>query len=176
LAKIAVDSKYWLWINGELVVSEGGAARGPSQAKAWERVPEIWKQPAASKPTDTWYDEVDIHPYLKKGENTISLLVWYWGRETHKGAHIDSGKGGLLFQADLGGTRVVSDSSWKAKQHPAYALDSGDNGEMVVAFNVKYDARDDMGDWSSSAWSIMGSRTMRMIRNRDSRSSLMERA
>lgn len=28
-ADIAVDSKYWMWINGELVVFEGGAETGP---------------------------------------------------------------------------------------------------------------------------------------------------
>ena len=30
IANIAVDSKYWLWINGELVVFEGGLKRGPA--------------------------------------------------------------------------------------------------------------------------------------------------
>ena len=30
LAHIAADSKYWLWINGEMVVFEGGLKRGPS--------------------------------------------------------------------------------------------------------------------------------------------------
>ena len=29
-ARIAADSKYWLWINGELVVREGGLKRGPN--------------------------------------------------------------------------------------------------------------------------------------------------
>ncbi len=152
IAKIAVDSRYWLWINGELVVFEGGFARGPQPAQPWKRVPEIWTKDASLKPTDTWYDEVDLAPFLKKGSNTIAALAWYWGRETHKGAHIDSGKGGLLFHAELGGQTVVSNSSWKAKLHPAYALDSGDNGEMVVAYPVKYDARNDMGDWGKAAW------------------------
>ena len=27
--RIAADSKYWLWVNGELVVYEGGLKRGP---------------------------------------------------------------------------------------------------------------------------------------------------
>ena len=30
-AKIAADSKYWLWINGEMVVFEGGLKRGPNR-------------------------------------------------------------------------------------------------------------------------------------------------
>src|SRR3954470_20847963 len=45
IAKIAVDSKYWLWINNKLVVREGGLKRGPN-------------------PDDTYYDEVNIAPYL----------------------------------------------------------------------------------------------------------------
>ena len=56
LARIAVDSKYWLWINGELVVFEGQLKRGPN-------------------PSDSYFDEVDIAPYLKKGENKLALLT-----------------------------------------------------------------------------------------------------
>ena len=29
IANIAVDSKYWLWVNGQMVVYEGGLKRGP---------------------------------------------------------------------------------------------------------------------------------------------------
>ena len=47
-ARIAADSKYWLWINDSLVVFEGGLKRGPA-------------------PGDTYYDEVDIAPFLRKG-------------------------------------------------------------------------------------------------------------
>ena len=47
-ARIAVDSKYWLWINGEMVVFEGQLKRGPN-------------------PSDSYFDEVDLAPYLKRG-------------------------------------------------------------------------------------------------------------
>ena len=30
IAKIAVDSKYWLWVNEKLVIFEGGLKRGPN--------------------------------------------------------------------------------------------------------------------------------------------------
>ena len=30
IARIAADSKYWLWINDQLVIFEGGLKRGPS--------------------------------------------------------------------------------------------------------------------------------------------------
>lgn len=62
LTRIAADSKYWLWINGKLVVLEGAVKRGPN-------------------PNDTYYDEVDIAPHLKQGHNLISALVWYFGKE-----------------------------------------------------------------------------------------------
>ena len=88
-ARIAADSKYWLWINDSLVVFEGGLKRGPA-------------------PGDTYYDEVDIAPFLRKGENCISVLVWYFGRNGF--SHAGSGLAGLLFsragdplRQDLGG-------------------------------------------------------------------------
>ena len=146
---ISADSKYWLWINGEMLVFEGSVARGPSPHKPWKRVKEIWNRPPEYKPSNTWYEEVDLSGHLKKGENTIAVLAWYWGRETHKGTHIDSGKGGFIFQADLGGELLVSDRHWKVKADPAYALDSGDVGKNIVQENVKYDARKELGDWTA---------------------------
>ena len=64
MAKIACDSKYWMWINGRLAVFEGQLKRGPN-------------------PNDTYYDEVDISPFLKLGDNNISLLVWYFLKVFH---------------------------------------------------------------------------------------------
>ncbi len=154
-ARIATDTKFWLWINGNLVVFEGGLARGPSPARPWDRKPEMWKLPPATKPTDSWYDDVEISDYLKPGENTIAILVWYWGRETHKGMHIDSGQGGLLFEADVAGQRIVSDASWKALQHPAFGFDIKID-ENVVAYPVKFDARKALGDWTDAAWQQPG--------------------
>lgn len=149
VANIAADSKYWMWINGELIVFEGSVARGPSPAKPWNRVQEIWELPPETKPSNSWYEQVDLAPYLTPGKNTIAILVWYWGNETHKGTHIDSGKGGLILQADLGDQRITTDPSWKVKRDPAYALDSGDTGKNILQYNVKYDAREAMGDWQS---------------------------
>lgn len=134
IAKIAVDTKYWLWINGEMVLFEGGLARGAA-------------------PNTNYNDEVDLKPYLKNGENTIAILVWYWGR-TRK-VHDDSGKGGLLFSADLGEQSLVSNATWKMKVHPAYDPNSsggGNSANRVNAYNVKFDAGKAMGDWSDKAW------------------------
>jgi len=89
VAKIACDSKYWLWINGELVVFEGQLKRGPT-------------------PRDTYYDEVDLAPNLKPGKNTIAVLVWYFGKDGF--SHKSSGQAGLVFQCDELG--IKSDKSW----------------------------------------------------------------
>jgi len=156
IANISADSKYWMWINGELVVVEGSVARGPSPSKPWKRIKEMWDLPPERKPSNSWYEEVDITKYLKPGENTIAVLVWYWGKETHKGTHIDSGKGGFIFQADFNGKKLVSDQSWTVKADPAYALNDCDAGKNLVQFNVRYDARNEMGDWTSSDFSDAG--------------------
>ena len=83
-ARIAADTKYWLWINGELAVYEGGLKRGPA-------------------PGDGYVDTVDIAPWLRPGENLISILVWHLGRNGF--SHLDSGMAALLFEADLGSQR-----------------------------------------------------------------------
>ena len=144
-AHIAVDSKFWMWINDEMVLFEGGLSRGPSQAGDWNRKEKI-------TPTNSWYETVNIQPYLKKGQNTIAILVWYWGRETHKGTHIDSGKGGLLFSAQIGSQKLVSDSSWKAIQHPAYNNTIPPASKALVQYPVHFNAQKAMNDWSENAW------------------------
>lgn len=83
IARIAADSKYWLWINDQLVIFEGGLKRGPS-------------------PSGTYYDPVDIAPYLTKGSNTIAILLWHFGKDGF--SHINSGKAALLFEANCSGT------------------------------------------------------------------------
>lgn len=153
IANISADSKYWMWINGELVVFEGSVARGPDQAKPWKRVKEVWELPPERKPSNSWYEEVDITDHLMDGENTIAVLAWYWGNETHKGTHIDSGKGGFILQADIGNQQLITDQTWKVKADPPYALDSGDTGTSIVQYNVKYDARRAMENWQSPRYS-----------------------
>ncbi|MEA4918227.1 alpha-L-rhamnosidase C-terminal domain-containing protein [Proteiniphilum sp.] len=128
LATIAVDSKYWLWINGELVIREGGLKRTPN-------------------PVDTYADTINLSYHLKKGENTIAILVWYWGKEGH--GHNGSGHGGLYFEAGAGKQNIISDSSWKVTRNSAF------NNECygpqpyrpLSEFNIVYDARKEIGEW-----------------------------
>lgn len=128
-AKIAVDSKYWLYINGVQAVFEGGVKRGPTR-------------------NSTYYDELDISEYLKEGENTIAVLVWYFGKSGF--SHISSKMGGLLFEADMDGTIIVSDDSWRVMKNPAYV--KPDEADVPANFrfsesNIYFDAGKDIGKW-----------------------------
>lgn len=152
VAKIAVDSRYWLYINGEMVVFEGQLKRGVNR-------------------TDTFYDNVELAPYLHEGENTIAVLAWFWGKGGQSYSNNDSGKAGFLFEAEFGNQLVVSDSSWKVMRSPGYMKQIGDgtggghNGlpnYRLPEYNVYFDARvlEEAGtefwyteDFDDSAWS-----------------------
>ena len=137
IARIAADSKYWLWINDSLAVFEGGLKRGPA-------------------PGDTYYDEVDIAPFLRKGDNCISVLLWHFGRNGF--SHANSGVAGLLFEAKAKGLEILSDKTWEATVYGAY----GSAGEPEPNYrlpesNISFDARKDLKNWKSSSSPRLGS-------------------
>lgn len=128
--RIAVDSKYWLWVNGKMAVFEGGVKRGPN-------------------PHDTYCDTLDLAPYLKKGTNKIALLMWYFGKNGF--SHNSSGKSGLFFSMDAGGQRVVSDGEWLCRIHPAYGMASGEiPNYRLPESNICFDARKEMDGWQTA--------------------------
>ena len=136
LARIAVDSKYWLWVNGELVVREGGVKRGPN-------------------PQDTYFDVVDLAPHLVKGDNQIAVLAWYFGKDGF--SHKSSGKAGFLFEMVAGATKVLSDSSWKTLRHPSFGEAGNTPNFRLAESSVRFDARHDIAGWTGagfndSAW------------------------
>ncbi len=126
-AYISADSKYWLYINGRSAVFEGGVKRGPTE-------------------NGSYYDSVEIAPYLKKGKNTICALVWYWGKDRNF-SYTDSGKGGFLFEAG----DIISDKSWKACKNGAYLKDTALSkpNYRLPEFSINYDARKEVGNWLS---------------------------
>ncbi len=136
-ARIAVDSKYWLWINDSLVVFEGGLKRGPA-------------------PGDSYYDEVDIAPFLRKGENCISVLVWYFGRNGF--SHAGSGLAGLLFEAEAPGMEILSDKTWEATVFGAYSsAGEPEANYRLPESNLRYDTRKEIPDWRDPAAKRLGS-------------------
>lgn len=139
-AKIAADSKYWLWINGENAVFEGGLKRGPNK-------------------NDTYYDVVDLAPYLKKGKNEIRLLLWHFGKSGF--SHNSSGKSGVIFDASQIG--LVSDSTWMSQRLAAYqSTDKPKPNYRLSEANIRYDARlaeqntfkpsVNIGKWGDKPW------------------------
>ena len=138
IAHISADSKHWLYINGETVVFEGNIKRGPAKNSGY-------------------YDSTDIAPYLKKGENTICALVWFWDNETSY-SYCGSGQGGFLFEAIGEDIAIVSDKSWKVKRNSAY-IDSAlyPPNYRIPEYSIYFDARKDMDNWTaisfdSSKW------------------------
>jgi hypothetical protein len=129
LARIAVDSKYWLWVNGDLLVREGSLKRGPT-------------------PSGTYYDELDLVPHLREGPNTMAVLVWYFGKQGF--SHNSSGRAGLVFEADFGGATLKSDGSWKMKQHPAFGTASGvPPNRRLPESSIRFDARQSLFGWTA---------------------------
>lgn len=123
VAQIAVDSKYWLYINGEMVVREGAVKRGETRESIY-------------------YDNVNITDFLHEGENTIAILTWYWGDTSY--SHNSSGQGAMLFQAKIGNNYLVSNETWKVSKHKSYLQDTLRPNKRIIEYNVLYDAN--LGD------------------------------
>ncbi|MFA6768795.1 MAG: alpha-L-rhamnosidase C-terminal domain-containing protein [Parabacteroides sp.] len=128
IARIAADSKYWLWINGKMVVYEGGLKRGPS-------------------PFGTYYDKVDIAPYLVAGDNTIAVLLWHFGKNGF--SHLNSGTAALLFDAEAPGVEILSDADWECKTYDAYEnTDAPFPNYRLSESNIRFDGRLEMPGWN----------------------------
>ena len=127
-ADIAVDSNYWLWINGDMVLFEGGVKRGPT-------------------PHDTYYDHLDIAPYLNEGENSIAILVWYFGK--HGNSHNSSGKPVLIFDCQADNFSILSDKSWQSTHYAAYEQTKGTQpNERLAESNIRFNAQREFQGWT----------------------------
>lgn len=75
IAYLAVDTKYWLYINGKQVVFEGGLFRESLKGCSYA-------------------DRVDLAPFLVPGKNVISVLCWFYGNGGRN--NTDSTQAGFL--------------------------------------------------------------------------------
>ena len=127
--RISADSKYWLWINGEPVVIEGGVKRGPN-------------------PHDSYFDSLDLAPYLKSGENLISVQLWYFGKEGF--SYNPSGKAAFLLDSpEL--ELLNSGKEWRGRMHPSYYIPEGTvPNKRLSEPNIGFDARNDIPSWERS--------------------------
>ncbi len=129
--RIAADSKYWLYVNGEPVVREGQLKRGPNAR-------------------DTYIDSLSL-PNLKQGRNTVAVLVWYWNRGGY--SHRSSNYAGLYFDLRAGKDSLVSDTTWKAQIHPAFYIPSGNSpNSRLPESNIGYDAAKDPENFADTLY------------------------
>lgn len=145
VAKIAVDSKYWLLVNGELVVFEGQLKRGPT-------------------PFDTYYDEVNIAPYLKKGNNRIAILSWYFGKDGF--SYNSSGKAAFIFECLTPDFELISDDSWKAIIHPSFGYSDHPHPNFRLSeSNIRFDARRGGFEFTGTNFNLQEWRPSKVLRN-----------
>ncbi len=142
-AHIAADTKYWLWVNDSLIVFEGGLKRGPN-------------------PRDTYFDAVDLAPFLTAGDNEVRVLLWHFGKPGF--SHVNSGKAGFILDAPAIG--LHTDSTWMSQRLDCYqtAGDPQPNWRLAES-SIRYDARlegqqdwvpsQEIGVWGSAPWNAL---------------------
>lgn len=135
--KIACDNKYWLYINEQLVVAEGGLNRGPDES-------------------NTYYDEVEISPYLREGKNNICVLAWFWGETESETHYITSQKRAVIISTSLHDERNrlvdTGDGRWYSNIDSAYTQGGTRPNMYLGEFNIAYDASVAV-DWISDEFS-----------------------
>lgn len=131
--KLVAESKYWLWINGQLVVFEGQVKNGPA-------------------PQSGYFDELDIAAYLKAGLNTLAILVNYFGKDGYGVFSI--GHAGLCFAADIDGQKLISDETWRVTINPAYhePIPQKDRSYRIAEPDINYHAVDTLQNWTQGAY------------------------
>ena len=116
---ISCETKYWLFVNGELAVYDGGLFR-------------------ESLPGCGYFDRVNLVPYLQKGKNEIAVHVWYFGNGGRN--NTCCGKPGLIFSCEKLG--VYSGADTCCERDPAYFTTQTQNPSYLYGgHNVGYDAR-----------------------------------
>ena len=123
---ITADSRYRLWINGDM------AARGPS--RCWPQAQQV--------------DEIDITALLQKGANTIAVQIYSPGYSHFTYAH--RGVCGLLTWLEVDGVTVcVSDQTWRVVRDASWRED----GRRVSIYSSGVELRDMARDES---WQTQG--------------------
>jgi hypothetical protein len=136
--RLTADSRYVLYVNGN----------------------EVGRGPIRSQPRRQRFDEYDIADVLVAGENTIAVLVTYYGAaNAFWQPAASNGNFGtdaiLVLEARIGGELLVSDDSWKFSRSTGWAAFPKRWIDGVPA--EKVDAREFDADWfvgayDDSAW------------------------
>lgn len=125
ICRISCDSDYTLFVNGKVVAS--------NQYGDFEHYKSV--------------DEIDITPYLIKGENTLGILVWYWG--IHLSRYYLS-QAGLIYEVTNANTCLAfSDESTFCRKSHAYKSGYSKTISPQLGFSFYYDSTKE-DDWATS--------------------------
>lgn len=116
VCQISCDGDYTLYINGKM-------------ASFWQYGDfEYYKV----------YDEIDITPYLRKGENHLAVIVWHYGEDSQR--YITS-QAGLLFEVAQG-EFVLAYSNENTLCRLSKTFESGKQKKITgqMGFSFSYDA------------------------------------
>ncbi|MBR5496265.1 MAG: hypothetical protein IKV58_02630 [Oscillospiraceae bacterium] len=133
--RVSVDSKYVLYINGEMVVFDGGLCR-------------------ESTPGNGYYDELDLTEHIVAGENDLSFLVWYWGNGGRYS--VDTKLAGLMFEIEQDGEIThISDSNSKAIEYKAYEGSREPRSSFLYGGdNITFNANNAMEGWEKPGYDV----------------------
>ncbi len=114
VCRAACETHYYMFVNGNAVVWEGGLNRTAKSA---------------------YYDEFDIGKYLVKGDNVIVVHCSYFGNEGRD--LVCAERAGFIFECnDL---NIYSDSSFTVYENPAFKAPRTTNC-CYAGYDVNYDA------------------------------------
>ncbi len=123
---ITADQAYRLWVNGSFV------GRGP--ARGFQR---------------SWpYDEIDISPYLRTGENLIAVRAYNPGFSNFQ--YVSQGFAGLLVSGCWGSVEVHSDETWQCLRQQGIKGDAY-LSSMQLFPQEHIDLREEPVGWQSLA-------------------------
>jgi hypothetical protein len=127
--RITADARYMLWVNGEFV------GRGPARGYPFA-------QP---------YDEFDIAPFLREGENWIAAQVYQFGpgvgafgmSDKGSGVYVSTGKTGLIIEGEL----VCTDGTWQVRRADWHLPELAPYMYGCFGFQEFKDARREPAGW-----------------------------
>lgn len=119
IVNIGCETKYYMFINGEYAVFDGGIFRESSTGNGY-------------------YDTVDIARFLKIGHNEVNVSVWYYGNGGRNNVACE--KGGLILECEA--LNLYSNSKTLCYSDEAYYTPIDEKPSYLYGGdNTAYDSR-----------------------------------
>lgn len=125
ILSISADTRYFLYVNQNLCVLDGGLFRD------------------AYGENSGYVDKADISNFLKAGQNVMEVLVWHYGNGGRNNVPLKSA--GLIFACEELG--LYSDAATKCLRHPCYfETAQPEPSYLYGGFNIGYNANFQIND------------------------------